>query len=283
MKTTCVLASIFVLSCRASFALYSPDTERVDVAVSTLACQQAKFMHDQAIVQALRGRSISGAMAVLPGALAELKGTPTAAPLYSARAFCVHELVPSSLERNQQSAVTRLKNIGLNYFYYEPDARWFIQTNPTDLVRLATDYLNSRWGRQAFLMMTQLGWSLASCREGPDQFYTVIKRGQAFLQRFPNSEVSNDVRLAVADSYATWWNLSRNPPKTVELGPTHDYRKGADNAKLTAIQLYRGYLTASRGEQTQPGDAKARERITRLQQDPKGTQSWEHYCPDYED
>ncbi len=68
MKTTYVLASIFVLCCRASFALYSPDTERVDVAVSTSACQQATFVKDRRIVEALQRQTVpdaNGGQAVL--------------------------------------------------------------------------------------------------------------------------------------------------------------------------------------------------------------------------
>ena len=285
MKATFVLASVLGFGCRVSLALYSPDTERVSIAVSTLACQEAEFKQGQAIVQALQSQSLADAMAVLPDALTELRNTPELSPFYPARAFCVHELVPSAIVMRQlptPPAVTRMRTLGLNYFYYEPDARWFVGPNPIDLMALATNYLDSRWGRQAFLMMTQLGWSVASCREGPDQFYTVIERGQAFLQRFPNSEVSNDVRLAVADAYATWWNLSQNP-LSVELTPKHDYQKGATEAKSAAIKLYGEYLKGGDGEQTQTSDAKAGQQITLLQTSPKGSSSYEFFCSDYAD
>jgi hypothetical protein len=99
--------------------------------------------------------------------------------------------------------------------------------DPVDLKELATKHLNSRWGRQAFLMMTQLGWSQSNCREGPDQFREVIRHGQAFLADYPRSEVSDAIRLEMANAYATWWNLSQAEPNPPYSDPKNYQTGGA--------------------------------------------------------
>src|SRR5271155_4464964 len=91
------LVPLLVFSWHVSLALYSPDIDRVPVAVSTLACQESGFKQSQAIVRALQSQKPTDATAVLPDALAELRGTAKTSPLYPARAFCVHELVPEAI------------------------------------------------------------------------------------------------------------------------------------------------------------------------------------------
>ena len=154
------------------------------------------------------------------------------------------------------------------------------RTNPVNLAALATNYLRFTLGTPCFFMMTQLGWSVGSCKEGPDQFYTVIERGQAFLKQYPDADVSQDVRLAVADAYATWWNLSRNPPAQVTTGRTHEYSKGADQAKATALELYAAYLRAPSGERSLQD---VRGSIDLLKADPQGSNSFDYFCGDYAD
>jgi hypothetical protein len=50
---------------------------------------------------------------------------------------------------------------------------------------------------------------------GTGSISRVVKRSEKFLGDYPQSEVSDSVRLELAHAYATWWNLSRaepNPP-----------------------------------------------------------------------
>lgn len=287
MKGYYSLALIFALSCRASFAIYGPSLARADKQISKLACHDARFTQSGAIQDALQNERISEIVSILPGALKELKDTSPSSSLYPSRAFCVHELIPSSLPANTQSksssrppaAVVTLRAIGLDYFYYEPDATWTLRKDPVDLETLATKYLNSRWGRQAFLMMTQLGWSKGGCQEGPDQFRLVIQRGEPFLRRFPNSEVSNDVRLALANAYATWWNLSQNPPS----GKANTYLKGAARSKDKAIALYQVCLHGDGHSLPQSSQQQAELRLKKLRSDIKGSNTYDYYCGDYED
>jgi hypothetical protein len=185
--------------------------------------------------------------------------------------------------------VGRFQELGLEYFYYEPDGRWVLRKNPVDLDELATRYLESQWGRQAFLMMTQLGWSQGACAEGPDQFREVIKHGTEFLFAYPASEVSDEVRLEMAGAYATWWNLSRDEnasawsnlsPDGTASGPspTGRYKEGAKEAKEAAITLYRTYLSAH-----QDDTRKLQIQLRELQENPKGSNTFEYFCADYED
>jgi hypothetical protein len=288
MKLFCALALIFVLNCRASFAIYGPSLARADKETSKLACHEAQFTQGDAIQDALQNEQISKIVSVLPNALKELKETAPNSSLYPSRAFCVHELVPSSLPADRQSrlsspaalpALAALRSIGLDYFYYEPDASWTLRKDPVDLETLATKYLDSRWGRQAFLMMTHLGWSKGGCQEGPDQFRLVIQHGEVFLRRFPNSEVSNDVRLAVADAYATWWSLAQDQ----QSGKANIYLKGATRAKNQAIALYQICLQHDGQPLPQSSQQQAELRLKRLLSDVAGPNTYDYYCGDYAD
>ena len=172
--------------------------------------------------------------------------------------------------------VRKFRDLGIEYFYYGPDGAWTLQKNPVDLNLLAKDFLDSEWGRQAFLMMTELGWSQGGCQEGPDQFREVIKRSEIFLKQYPNSEVSDNVRLELANAYATWWNVSQLAPNAYTVPEA--YPVGAHEAKQRAIELYQSYLSKLTAP---PNDV--RDRLKELRQNPKGSGKYDYYCPDYED
>ena len=127
MKTAWLLTSIFFLFCRASVALYGPETYKAPAAVATMACQQSDFKQAQAIVHALQSNAVADALAVLPQALRELRSTPNTSSRYAARALCVHELTPSAIAGPPYPApswVVRMKALGVRYTYYEPDGLW---------------------------------------------------------------------------------------------------------------------------------------------------------------
>lgn len=277
MKSTWLLATIFVGSSQLGFAIYGPSLIRADRSIALLACQQARFDHDQQITRAMRNRGPALIQASLDLALQELRSTPSTSALYPARAFCVHELVPGDLAAHSDRATRTMptaelkgfRALGVDYFYYEPDARWILQSNPTDLEELATAHLDSRWGRQAFLMMTLLGWSRGGCQEGPDQFREVINHGKSFLQEYPASEVSNKIRLEMANAYATWWNVSRANAR---------YENGAAEAKQSAIKLYQAYLRTLKIP-----DRRVEHWINQLRGNQQTSGIDAYYCADYED
>lgn len=279
--------AILLAYSHSAWAMYGPSLTRTDPATELRACQEAKFSQSQQIIRAMSSRDYLDIARVLGGALAEIRATPSSSPLYPARAFCVHELVPdrlppegnvSSHEARQPTvAVRQFHEIDIDYFYYDPDGEWVLQKDPVDLDELAEQHLDSRWGRQAFLMMTRLGWSRGACTEGPDQFREVIRHGEAFLHAYPRSEVSDSIRLELARAYETWWNLSL--PNAGEPGnEAARYKAGASTAKQRGIELYQEYL--SRQKTAAP---EARERLKALQENSKGSKHYDYFCEDYED
>ena len=225
---------------------------------------------------------------VMGDALKEWKTTPSSSTLYPARAFCIHELVPSWLPpgggpdaspstwRQPTSFVMKFEELGIEYFYYSPDGAWNLRKDPVDLHQLATEYLSSRWGREAFLMMTRLGWSHGACQEGPDQFRQVIKHGEAFLTQYHDSEVSDKIRLEMANAYATWWNVANMEPDAY-TNP-ESYKAGSLKAKQRAVELYKDYLRAHK-----EANKEVPKRLKALEENPKGSETYDYLCEDYED
>lgn len=296
-----------VLSCsQPGHAIYGPSLVRAAPSISTVACTESNFSHSQQIAGALRDENPVVVAELLGAALAELQNTPSTSALYPARAFCIHELLPSSLDADTDPStrtlptadVKQFQSLGIDYFYYEPDGRWTLREDPVDLNQLATTRLDSRWGREAFVMMTQIGWSKGGCREGPNQFLEVIEHGKRFLREYPNSEVSAEVRRSMADAYATWWSLSREDADSLrESSPIYAewlnhskegtnsdgssvniYERGSQEAKQAAIGLYREYLKS----QKEP-DQQVQQRLKDLLENPNGSQTFDYFCADYED
>jgi hypothetical protein len=269
------------------WAEYGPLLTRVDPALASQACQEAGFTQREAIVSAVRSQNSTEIENVLGLALEELKTENRSSTKYAAKAFCVHEIIPSLLPAARNSIrghveeptndVKKFRSMGIIYKFYDPDGSWKLREGPVDLPDLATKYLNSIWGRRAFLMMTQIGWSEGACQEGPDQFREVIKHGEAFLSKFPNSEVSDDVRVAVADAYTTWWVLSlKDADSTVDHSK---YEVGAEDARKKAISLFRAYLKPQSAPQ-----AEVLKTIKALEQKQWNLKVTLHYfCGDYED
>lgn len=278
---------VLVCSCRLTWAIYGPSLTRTNVSVALQACQESSFAQSGEIADAVRTGDPSQVLRALPDALEMWRDTPTTAPLYPARAFCIHELVPNRLppggshyspdRATPTDTVLQFRVFGIEYFYYDSDDAWTLKENPVDLNELAAKYLDSRWGRQAFLMMTRLGWSQGECREGPNQFREVVNHGESFLQKYPESEVSSSVRLELANAYATWWNLSRRAPNPPFSSP-EAYKTGAEEAKRRAIELYRDYLKVQKD-----ATEDVKERLRALKEDPKGSNKFNYFCDDYED
>jgi hypothetical protein len=100
-----------------------------------------------------------------------------------------------------------------------------------------------------------------ACQEGPDQsdqFRLVIEHGEAFLAKHPVSEVSDRIRLEVANAYATWWNIANMEPDAY-TEPTR-YKTGAAKAKQHSIELYKAVPECA--EEPQPGYREAAEERT---------------------
>lgn len=287
MRRNTLLLLVLIAFSQPAWAIYGPDLARTDPAVASRACLEADFQQSRQIAMVVASGDPDNIIQVLGPVIKEWRETARTFALYPARAFCLHELIPSILQpkgatgsdpvewRMPPPAVLEFEKLGIEYYYYSPDGAWRPSKNPVDLSQLATEYPDSRWGRQAFLMMTKLGWSKGACQEGPDQFRSVIKHGEAFLAKYPASEVSNQIRLEVANAYATWWNVAHSEPNAF-TDPAR-YKAGAAEAKQRAIELYQQYLN----EQGPKPDVE--ERRKKLRENPKGSNEWDFFCEDYED
>jgi len=292
MKRAFSVVAMLVACSHLGWAIYGPSLTRTDPTIAARACREARFEQGAAIVKAMQSGQAEEVVLVLSDALKEWNATPVTSEqfdaLYAARSFCIHELVPATLPaagfpdgdpqawRQPTSLVVKFKELGVEYFYYGPDAQWTLKRNPSDLNLLVKNFIDSEWGRRAFLMMTEMGWSQGACQEGPDQFREVIKHGEPFLKHYPDSEVSDHVRLELANAYATWWNIAQSEPDAYTAPEA--YAVGAQEAKQRAIVLYQEYLSAHPGK-----DEEARKRLNALRENPKGSEKFDYYCPDYED
>ncbi len=282
---TFVISLLLVACSRPGWAIYGPSLARADVSVAVQACEEGRFSYSAEIVKAMKSGTSAMILPALASVLKQWRTTPATSAFYLARAFCLHELVPENLPafegRDRQESPTvevkEYRELGIDYFFYEPDGRWVLSEDPVDLVELAEKHLNSRWGRQAFLMMTQMGWSQGRCAEGQDQFREVIRQGQSFLAAYPTSEISDAIRLEMANAYATWWNLSQTEPNPPYSDPK-DYQAGAVEAKKAALRLYQEYLNT----QADPTH-EVRDRLKNIFENPKGSDTYDYFCADYAD
>jgi hypothetical protein len=266
---------------------YGPSQAYSAPGVALIACREAHFKQDVAIGTAIEDRDPDQILQVLRSALEVWRVTPETSDLYPARAFCIHELVPhnlpgmdvpegSPLASQPTASVRQLREMGVKYWYDDGDRNWFVE-NPVDLLSLGTGHLNSRWGREAFLMMTKLGWSAGNCKEGPDyQFREVIRRGKEFLNAYPKSETSNSIRLEVANAYATWWTLSISQPRPPDFSPDA-YKPGGEQARDNAIEIYQEY------EKRRDTPNKYVENHLHALRDRIPLRQIDYFCEDYED
>jgi hypothetical protein len=288
----CLPVLILAICSQTAWAIYGPSLARTDASTAVLACREGNFDRGQDISVAMQTGKPEDALRVLPDTLKQWKATPTTSELYPARAFCVHELVPASLPakgfpgpdpqvwRQVTPLVSQFQGLGIEYFYYDPDAQWTLREDPVDLNDLAARYLSSRWGRKAFLMMTGLGWSRGACSEGPDQFREVIKHSEAFLAQYPDSEVSDDIRLETAKAYGTWWHVSRLTGQAGGPDDPASYIDGSLEARRKAIELYQDYLSSRKTD-----DKDVERRLKSLEDDSLDPRKrdYDYWCPDYED
>jgi hypothetical protein len=66
--------------------------------------------------------------------------------------------------------------------------------------------------------------------------------------------------------------------RLIHFGSPETYKTGAEEAKQRAIDLYRDYLRRQRN----PAE-NARQRLTALERDLKGSNKFDYLCEDYED
>ena len=138
----------------------------------------------------------------------------------------------------------RLASFGLNFEWSELGGTW-LYTHDL-LWRLWKEHGDTPWGGQAFLRLLRGGWDTSvGCRSGSDRFRNVITNGEQFLRDRPATPSRAQVLLALAESYETWWSLSRASEREAYATPG-DYQKGADVARQRAIGYYEDLLRLNR-------------------------------------
>jgi hypothetical protein len=164
---------------------------------------------------------------------------------------------------------------GLTFKYAELDNGWTYQN---DLLWLLwRKYPSSEAGEDAFVLLLRRGWDTTSCcGQGSDNFRAVIKEGEEFLARRPQSPHRPDVAFLLAEGYETWWSLSLVPEENQEEGdpPPGPYREGAAAAREKAIAYCREVLaTAPEGP-----EAKCSRQPLEMLQSNQDTHQRRFYC-----
>jgi hypothetical protein len=123
----------------------------------------------------------------------------------------------------------------LRYEYSHLGSCWVYTHNL--LRRVWAEYPETRWGRQAFLLLQASGWYFGCCcPKDPALFASVIQRGEEFLSKHPGTEHGADLEFMLATAYETWWSLSLAPADDIYV--TRNYSAGAALARQKAIAHY---------------------------------------------
>jgi hypothetical protein len=153
-------------------------------------------------------------------------------------------VVPPSPDLQKQ--FDELAAQGLTFKYAELDDGWTYQS---DLLWLLwREYASTEAGEDAFVLLLRRGWDTTSCcGQGSDNFRAVIREGEAFLAKRPQSPHHLDVVFLLAQAYETWWSLSLTPDANQEEGDPAPaaYREGAGAAREKAIAYYEEVLKAA--------------------------------------
>ena len=130
----------------------------------------------------------------------------------------------------------RLSDLGLTYkgdtlggeWEYENDLLW----------KVWNEYGETRWGREAFLLLLEQGWNTGvACGGSSDHFSDVIREGTGFLERHPATPNRLRVIFALAQAYETWWSLSQASDLDYSVR-LHEHERGTEAARRKAIGYY---------------------------------------------
>ena len=108
------------------------------------------------------------------------------------------------------------------------------------LLRAWKEFPETAWGQRAFLMLQRLSCSLGArfgCR-GPDCFREVIRQGEEFLRRYPDTAFRREQLLHLAMAYETWWSLSQAAPGDPSAEGALVDKAGAEAARQKTLELY---------------------------------------------
>ncbi len=151
-------------------------------------------------------------------------------PRYPALVIWIGYLWPGCVNKDEMT--TQLQELGLEIGESDREGCRAINTPIPDI---STEWLENRWGRQAFL--EKLHDKSGMCGAEDAKISAVIDQADDYLKRYPKSEISEAVRLERAAAYESWWSAQLF--KKHDL-PSNDSR--LPKARERAIQLYEEYL-----------------------------------------
>ena len=227
------------------------DKRAPQTALNVKACRETGESNCEALAEALEdGKTLPETDAVLERAVERLNRMNASDSHYPALAYWTTRLLPDCIANKKQ--LEFVQHLGLK-MGDDPLGGCSVPENPW-LETLATKRLDSFWGRRAFLEYLKRGWTdKTRCADGAETFRRVIERGEDFLKRYPNADVSPAVVLELARAYETWWSVavaSSNDPYA-----THP--SDSEQARLKAVDYYKAYLKSA-------DDAEIREKVYRL-------------------
>jgi hypothetical protein len=109
------------------------------------------------------------------------------------------------------------------------------------LQRAWAEFPSTSWGQRAFLVLQTQSCDAATqfgC-QGLNCFREIIRRGEEFLLRYPQTPFRKEQLHLLAQAYQTWWSLSNAPADdlTVDGADVGD-KQAASRARVRAIELY---------------------------------------------
>ncbi|MFN0106308.1 MAG: hypothetical protein ACKV2U_29975 [Bryobacteraceae bacterium] len=109
----------------------------------------------------------------------------------------------------------------------------------TLLQRAWKEYPGTTWGQRAFLMLQRVGCAPPGfgCKNS-NCFLSVIKQGESFLERYPETPFRNEQIHHLALANETWWSLSQAEPGDISAQGAAVTKASAERARQKAIELY---------------------------------------------
>ena len=143
---------------------------------------------------------------------------------------------------NAAKVRTQLASLGVRFGDFEYYGGG-LQYDSSLLRRAWKEYPDTSWGQWAFLLLQRLSCGLPNfgCK-GPNCFLAVIKQGESFLDRFPESRFRNQQIYHLALAHETWWSLGQADPEDISAQGAGVTKASSEAARLRAIDLYEQLL-----------------------------------------
>jgi len=211
-----------------------------------LAEQLGAAFSRSAVLLASPGQPTSDQLALRPALLELLEAANTSVPerrvllLMAADRLADRLLVTERQSSDWDEQRQHLGTYGLTFQWNELGGAW--QYTHDLLWQIWKESGDTAWGDQAFVLLLSHGWDTrVGCENGSDQFRAVILNGEQSLRERPRSPNRAQVLLFLAQSYETWWSLSRASDRDDYVDP-HKYQDGADAARQKAVNYYETVL-----------------------------------------